>query len=538
MIKETVERLLQNTITTPFRVNENESPDTVISEGQNYIKQIHKSEKNRFELMKIVADTQDELDDMCELMEEVMNKCKEQGSTVAKLNNEVITIMAAQEEKRFNEEMKIGAFRKKRLARQHTRRQSFFDKQMIKTDGFLTESFFAEDQPYQWDLFVKNEAEKSDEIEFDKFEKVEKIEQPVKVDTEPKNEGRAEPKPDMKEKAVLNLPPILVRQNKDLTDLKDLKSLKEGKENKELTQLPNLKDVNLIAKDEDIKVLETDKLKLFEKPIEKLNDLPLEKPIEKVEKGEKQEKDNLMEDSTEEVVKSSNTLLSPEMSQEMKSEMLHDDTLLDDKTLDDKSPNKTMKKTRKSRKDKSDKGKKEEYHVLNKIFLGKDDVEKIEEWSGKKVDQVLFDSNVDSYTKTSNEFVDAVMDQSDIAIVVEDTNGNRFGGYIHAKIDVIGAWVDDQNAFVFSLFSNGRMKEPQKFELKANKQGRVFWVSKPTEACLFVVGNNDIRVAKKHSKRDYCLQSTFEYKGNTRALSGSSYPEKFNTKQFVVIKFK
>ena len=67
---------------------------------------------------------------------------------------------------------------------------------------------------------------------------------------------------------------------------------------------------------------------------------------------------------------------------------------------------------------------------------------------------------------TNSEFGDRIYYKSNLIFVFEDTNGNKFGHYLKEKIRETWDFVVDENAFVFSLKSNGRLEGMMKFDIK------------------------------------------------------------------------
>ena len=94
--------------------------------------------------------------------------------------------------------------------------------------------------------------------------------------------------------------------------------------------------------------------------------------------------------------------------------------------------------------------------------LSLSEIIQLEEWTNKKCSEVLFDSNKDNWSQNTSVFDDRVHGKNQLIFVVEDTNNNKFGGYIGSTINQLG-WTTDSNAFVFSLKSNGRLKKMMKF---------------------------------------------------------------------------
>ena len=92
-----------------------------------------------------------------------------------------------------------------------------------------------------------------------------------------------------------------------------------------------------------------------------------------------------------------------------------------------------------------------------------------------KCSEVLFDSDKENWNE--NVFAMRLFIRSQLIFVIEDEEDQKFGGYLNSKIDKVFSYNDegyrcgdgtikDENAFVFSLQSNGRLNEMMKFEIK------------------------------------------------------------------------
>ena len=93
----------------------------------------------------------------------------------------------------------------------------------------------------------------------------------------------------------------------------------------------------------------------------------------------------------------------------------------------------------------------------------KEEVErKINELSGKQVKEIIFDTEINKWTISGNEFGSKINQKKDVIVLVEDENKNLFGGYIGNEI-VIGQNVKDDSCYVFSLRKNG-VFNPKKYQ--------------------------------------------------------------------------
>ncbi|BFU23673.1 trichohyalin, putative [Entamoeba histolytica] len=161
-------------------------------------------------------------------------------------------------------------------------------------------------------------------------------------------------------------------------------------------------------------------------------------------------------------------------------------------------------------------------------------IKQIEEWTNKKVGNVIFDSGIDSWKEDTSVFDKRIMNKEHIIIIIEDSKGNKFGGYVNSKINKVDEWINDSQSFVFSLESNGRIERMMKFDIK--EQQYAFILYNQSHDCLFGIGFSDILVYKEDKKTNsFCLQHSFEYKGISNALCGK---EDFTPKRFIVIEME
>ncbi|EMD45124.1 Hypothetical protein EHI5A_038660 [Entamoeba histolytica KU27] len=90
---------------------------------------------------------------------------------------------------------------------------------------------------------------------------------------------------------------------------------------------------------------------------------------------------------------------------------------------------------------------------------GMEEIKQIEEWTERKVGNILFDSDKDNWNKNTSVFGERIKNKEHIIIIIEDEEGNKFGGYVNEKIDEVDEWIYDSQSFLFSLESNGRNEE-------------------------------------------------------------------------------
>ena len=72
-----------------------------------------------------------------------------------------------------------------------------------------------------------------------------------------------------------------------------------------------------------------------------------------------------------------------------------------------------------------------------------------EEWRNKKCLEVLFDTERNGYPKDNTTiFEDKVKGKGNLIFVIEDTNNNKFGGYVNSTIDKIDSFIRDANSYL------------------------------------------------------------------------------------------
>ena len=86
----------------------------------------------------------------------------------------------------------------------------------------------------------------------------------------------------------------------------------------------------------------------------------------------------------------------------------------------------------------------------------------LKEWTKKDFRDLLFDSNTMNCTKESSQLFDIIKFRKNLLFIIEDEKGKKFGGYVNAEITKSHEWIDDENAFVFTLVNNAYI-EPEMF---------------------------------------------------------------------------
>ena len=167
-------------------------------------------------------------------------------------------------------------------------------------------------------------------------------------------------------------------------------------------------------------------------------------------------------------------------------------------------------------------------------------MKQLENWTNKKCGEVVFDSCKDDYYNNTSVFDSKIKGKANLAFIMEDIRGNKFGGYITSTINTLQTWITDHNAFVFSLKSNGRLDGMKKF--KCVKPENAFNVNNQNgEWYSILFGGNggigyDITLRKENRKLEsYCHQECYDYENIPNALTGE---RSFVLKRMTVIQMK
>ncbi|BFU24112.1 predicted protein [Entamoeba histolytica] len=172
----------------------------------------------------------------------------------------------------------------------------------------------------------------------------------------------------------------------------------------------------------------------------------------------------------------------------------------------------------------------------------KEEMLQLEAWTNRKVGNILFDSDKDNWKENTSVFGERIMNKEHLIIIIEDTKGNKFGGYVNSKVDKVNSYINDSKSFVFSLDSNGRIEGMKKFDIKQTQYA--FYLNNQIQDCLFAFGGDekylkDIVVHKENLKtQSHCNQHSFEYEGISNVLCGKQFPNLFTPKRIIVIEMK
>ncbi|BFU24513.1 trichohyalin, putative [Entamoeba histolytica] len=214
------------------------------------------------------------------------------------------------------------------------------------------------------------------------------------------------------------------------------------------------------------------------------------------------------------------------------------DIVLNERNTTSMSDKKRKRQEEKRRKEEERKKQEQEKRLrITKGISTMEEIEQLEEWTNRKVGNILFDSDIDNWNYGTSVFDQRIWKKEHIIIIIEDEEGNKFGGYVNSKIDKIyGNYIYDSKSFVFSLNSNGRMKGMMKFDIKKSQHAFCLY-NQTVNDILFEFGFlGDICVFKENIKTlSSCHQFSFEYNGMSNALCGKY---NFTPKRIIVIEMK
>ncbi|BFU22335.1 trichohyalin, putative [Entamoeba histolytica] len=162
-------------------------------------------------------------------------------------------------------------------------------------------------------------------------------------------------------------------------------------------------------------------------------------------------------------------------------------------------------------------------------------IKQIEEWTEKRINNILFDSDKDDWSKNTSVFEERIMNKEHIIIIIEDEEGNKFGGYVNSKIDKINDYINDSKSFVFSLESNGRIEGMMKFDIKHTQYAFILYNQSDNRLFSFGFGCDIYVYKEKYKTQSFCYQNCFEYEGISNALCGKF---NFTPKRIIVIEMK
>ena len=180
-------------------------------------------------------------------------------------------------------------------------------------------------------------------------------------------------------------------------------------------------------------------------------------------------------------------------------------------------------------------------------LISKNNQKQIEEWTGLKCSDILFDSNVDNWSEETSVFNERIIGKKQLIFLIEDEDNEIFGYYCNTQIIEKYDYYrqeTDFGSFQFNLQSkNNRLKQPMKFEIKDLQYSGIELYEK-SDSGLICLGN--IILCKENKKyQSYCdnNEDDFNYHGIENALCGKTFDDwgngdMFISKRILVIQMK
>ena len=175
----------------------------------------------------------------------------------------------------------------------------------------------------------------------------------------------------------------------------------------------------------------------------------------------------------------------------------------------------------------------EEEKQLEKKNEEEQQIKQLEEWTGMKCDEILFDCYEDDFFNNISLFFDKIEGRKQLIFLFEDECCEKFGFYLNTRMDCEYNKYDEKEfpadckSFLFNLESNGRLNGMMKFKIKDTRYG--CYMSNESDEYLIVLGNIFLFKDNKGSKA-FCIQEEdwFDYQGITNALCGRTCYEDEN----------
>ena len=174
---------------------------------------------------------------------------------------------------------------------------------------------------------------------------------------------------------------------------------------------------------------------------------------------------------------------------------------------------------------------KDQYPIVKQIIdkyydelLSKEHQKQLEEWTGLKCSEIVFDSNKDDWSKDTSVLNERIIGKKQLAFIIENDD-EIFGYYFNTQVKreyFVGQHTNNKS-FLFNLQSkDNRLEKPMKFEIKHLYYGSIQLspISSGYESLIYL---GDIHLNKENNKNGSCCQQYedyFNYHGIQKALCG------------------
>ena len=144
-------------------------------------------------------------------------------------------------------------------------------------------------------------------------------------------------------------------------------------------------------------------------------------------------------------------------------------------------------------------------------------IEFIQHWSGTSNMNIVYDS--DLFPNTVDSFMQSVSYKSKLYFINFDEFNNIFGCFTTKSITDVDSYqaINDPNHFLFSIYSNGRIKKPTRYFKREGRAGGVKINSDITKG-FYDIGSNGMghgccTVGRPGDKKSWCHYFSHTYNG-------------------------
>ena len=168
------------------------------------------------------------------------------------------------------------------------------------------------------------------------------------------------------------------------------------------------------------------------------------------------------------------------------------------------------------------------------------EMKQLEDWCELKCSDILFDSQIDDWKQHTSVFNSLLLGKKQLMFVIEEEEGEKFGFYLSTQMveSYTKEIQTDRKSFHFNLISNGRLRQPMKFQLRNISCG--IWLFGNSDELLITIG--DIVLSKQNRKNEcwyYQSNDNFHNHGIENAVCGKrGLNNPFNPKRIIVIQMK
>ena len=122
------------------------------------------------------------------------------------------------------------------------------------------------------------------------------------------------------------------------------------------------------------------------------------------------------------------------------------------------------------------------------FYLSNDDKKQIEEWTGLKFGETIFNSEIDNWSIGTSVFNDKILGKKQLVFLIFFEKGEKIGYYLDTKVEINSYKETETNmkSFQFNLKSNEKLFQPMKFEIKDPEKGGYCLCEKNEEELMYL----------------------------------------------------